>query len=77
MSAPTRTYPVSQIAGVLHHVNATGATIDGHLFDLLREPPTNRETWEFELDALEGMLWSLSAYCDDARQRIEALRSSG
>jgi hypothetical protein len=67
-------FPARALADALYQVQAGGHSIDRRLFKLLLTPPTNKTMTAYELDSLEGELWSLAEYCQDAKLRIQGIR---
>jgi hypothetical protein len=62
-----------QVVDALYHVQADSNAVDHRLYRLLVDPPGSPEAWEFELDQLDMLLWSLVERCWEAKPRLKAL----
>jgi hypothetical protein len=71
-----RPFPTRALANALRPVQAQAYALDHALTEMLIQPPTTPEAWEFELTVIEDGLWNLYELCDDAAQRVVAFRGS-
>lgn len=66
-------FPTKRLERALWHVQAEAIDLERTLHQILVDPPVTPEDWRYQMDKIDGLLWSLVERCWEAKPRIELL----